>query len=277
MASLDGGTGIWELTVPGTHNSAARRGGPRARTQTMGIGAQLEVGIRFFDIRLRHGAGVFRLYHGRVDQRLEFEAGVVDPMAAFLERHPGEAVVVCVRQEDRGNEGRFAGDFEALAGRRAPGFYTAPEPPRLAQARGRIVLVRRFAGSAIGIPAAGWRNDATFRMPTPGGVLCVEDEWELAGPLPGQMAAKWSAVARHLDEAAATTTGWYLTFTSATSDFSFPRAVAGGTPGVDGMNRRLLDYLGRRPAGERLGTVVMDFPELPDGRLIQGLIDANRP
>lgn len=277
MASLDGRRDVSQLTIPGTHDSTALRGGLRARTQTMDVLAQLHAGIRFFDIRLRDDAGVFRLYHGSVDQGAELETGVVDPMVGFLARHPGETVIMSVKQEDEGDAARFARDFENLVARRAASFHVSPVFPRLADGRGRIVLFRRFSGSAIGIPAPPerWQNDATFQIRMPGGPLTVEDRWEVAGPLPWQIDDKWDAVARNLDAAANSPTGGYITFTSGTSDFIHPRAIAAGIPFVAGINQRLLDHLAVRRVRQRLGTIVMDFPELPDRRLIQSLVDAN--
>jgi 1-phosphatidylinositol phosphodiesterase len=280
MAALDGQRSVAELTIPGTHDSGARRGGLRPETQTLDIVGQLDAGIRFFDIRLDDRAGVFRLFHGDVDQRTEFEAGVVLPMRAFLDQHPGEAVIVSVKQEDAGDPARFARDFEQVVARHAASFHVDPDFRRLADGRGKIVLFRRFAGSEIGIPAppARWQNNATFEIPTAAGPLRIEDHWDLAGALPWQMDGKWGAVAGNLDAAAAgAVTDWYLTFTSGTSDFSFPRAIAGGVPFVAGINERLLDYVTGPGGPRRLGTIVMDFPELPDRRLLQSLVDGNRP
>jgi 1-phosphatidylinositol phosphodiesterase len=277
MGALDADRTIAELTIPGTHDSGGLRGMLRAKTQTMGISSQLQAGIRFFDIRLNDEAGRFRLYHGGVDERTDFGPGVVTPIVAFLAAHPGELVVMSVKQEDEGDAGTFARDFDAFVADQAPSFYVAPGFPRLADARGKIVVFRRFADSSLGIPAdpAHWQNNATFEIPTPAGRLAIEDHWDLGATLPWQMDDKWAAVARNLDGAATgPSTDWYITFTSATSDFSIPRVIAGGIPLVDGINQRLLDYVGAHPH-HRLGTILMDFPELPDARLIQSLIDAN--
>jgi 1-phosphatidylinositol phosphodiesterase len=231
------------------------------------------------DIRLADDAGVLRLFHGDVDQGTELEAGVLLPIQAFLEEHPGETVIVSVKQEDTADAARFARDFEEVAARHASLLQAAPDFRKLADGRGKIVVFRRFAGSAIGIPAppAQWTNNATFEIPTAAGPLRIEDEWDLGRALPWQVDGKWDAVARNLDAAAAgAATDWYLTFSSGTGDLSLPRWIAGGIPFVAGMNRRLLDYVSGGDGPRRLGTIAMDFPELPDGRLIQSLVDTNR-
>ncbi len=278
MAGLDGELDIALLTIPGTHDSAARAGGLKAVTQSLDIAAQLAAGIRFFDIRLHDDAGVLRLFHGDVDEQLEFEAGVLAPMLAFLAEHPGEGLIMSVKQEGAGDPIAFARDLEAVVAGHAGAFRVAADFPRLADVRGRILVFRRFAHSSIGIAAdpASWVNDATFSIATEHGTLTIEDHWDLGHTLPGVVGEKWAAVAANLDAAVTTPLGWFVTFTSAMSDFSFPRAIAGGIPLVDGINQRLLDYVDAHPGHQRLGTVVMDFPELPDARLIQALVDANR-
>ncbi|MGI8803215.1 MAG: phosphatidylinositol-specific phospholipase C [Solirubrobacteraceae bacterium] len=275
MARVDDLRRLSELTIPGTHDSGGLRGRLRPKTQTLDIPSQLRAGIRFLDIRLRDDAGVLRLFHGKVDEHAEFEADALAPTLAFLDEHAAETVIVSVKQEG-GDDAGFARDFERVVARHAAAFHVTPEIPRLGEVRGRVVLLRRYAAGGLGIPAPPelWQNNATFRITAPPDTLEIEDMWDLAHTLPWRLDGKWTAVARHLD-AAATQTGWYLTFTSATSDFSFPRWIAAGLPVADGINRRLLDYAERHP-GQRLGTVVMDFPEFPDGRLIATLAGANR-
>jgi 1-phosphatidylinositol phosphodiesterase len=272
MSEIDGRRGLAELTIPGTHDSGARRGGLRLETQALDLAGQLAAGIRFLDIRLNRRAGALRVFHGEADQGLELGADVVAPVAAFLGDHPGETVVMSVKQEAADDPAAFAAAFERSV---ADGsFHTAPAFPRLEEARGRIVLLRRYAGGSLGIAAepADWRDDATFAIAAPGGWLRVEDEWRLALGRRGPFEAKWAAVAGSLAAAAAgSAADWHLTFTSATGDIVYPRLIALGVPFAPGINRRLREYAAG--AGGRLGTVVMDFP---DTDLIERLIDVNR-
>src|SRR5436305_986840 len=83
--------------------------------------------------------------------------------------------------------------------------------------------------------------------------LDAGDEWEVPGPLPAQMNAKWAAVARHLDAAADAPGRWDLTFTSGTGDFVHPRGIAAGRRFVPGINQRLLDYVSAHRRPRRLG------------------------
>lgn len=256
MTGIDGRRTLAELTIPGTHDSGARRGGPRLRTQTLDLGAQLAAGIRFLDIRLRLQGGALRVYHGEADQRCEFVGGVLAPVAGFLAEHPGEAVVMSVKQEDD----RDPPGFAPAVDRAVAGLHVAPGFPALDDVRGKLVLLRRYAGGSLGIPAPPdrWIDDATFAIATPGGTLQIEDEWRVVRPLD----AKWSAVAAHLDAAAdAAPDDWFITFASGTGRYVYPRQVARV------INARLRDHAAR-------GTVVMDFP---DGELVRRLVEVNRP
>ena len=279
MAALDGELDLTLITIPGTHDSCSRLGGSRKQTQTLDLAGQLAAGVRFFDIRLKDDAGVFRAVHDDVDQQLEFEAGALAAMQGFLAGHPGEALVVSVKREGAGgDDATFARDFEALTVRHAADFHLGPDFPRLGDVRGRIVLMRRYGGGSAGIAAdpARWPSNATATIATDAGSLTVEDAWDL-GHSPTGLEDKWAAVSANLEAAAGSAFGWYLTFTSAVHDLMTPGWIAGGPPmlPLDGINQRLVDYLAAHPGHRRLGTVVMDFPELPDARLVQGLVDAN--
>lgn len=256
MAGIDGRRGLAELTIPGTHDSGALRGGPRLRTQTLAIDAQLEAGIRFLDIRLRLERGTLRVYHGEADQRCEFVGDVLRPVDRFLGEHAGETVVMSVKQEDTGDPAGFAREVE----REVAGLHVAPGFPGLDDVRGRIVLLRRYAGGRLGIPAPpeSWQDNATFTIPTPGGRLRIEDEWRVARRLD----AKWAAIAGHLDAAAdASPDQWFITFTSGTGRYLYPWWVA----------RTINARLRARAAS---GTVVMDFPDV---ELIRRLVEFNEP
>jgi 1-phosphatidylinositol phosphodiesterase len=280
MAALDDQLDVSLLTIPGTHDSGSRLGGAGKETQTMDIAGQLAAGIRFLDLRLKDDAGVFRVFHDDVDQETEFVAGVLDPIVAFLVGHPGEALIVSVKREGSGgDDATFARDFEAVVAGRPEAFHTPGDFPRLADARGKIVLIRRFAGgtSGLGAEPARWPENSTVTLESEAGTLTVEDHWDLGHSLT-PYDDKWTAVVANLEAAVAAPVGWFLTFTSAVHDVLRPRWLASFHPPLfpaDGVNDRLLGYLAAHPGHRRLGTVVMDFPELPDARLVQGLLDAN--
>ena len=94
MAGVPDATPLTALTLPGTHNSGARRGGDLVACQSLSIAAQLRAGIRSLDIRARvvhpYGPGGgggpgeapatiprLMIYHGIIAQRLRFAEDVL--------------------------------------------------------------------------------------------------------------------------------------------------------------------------------------------------------
>ena len=101
MAALPGELPISELSIPGTHDSGAYlTGGVAVETQQMDIGAQLDAGIRYLDLRIgKTPACPLHMFHGATCQLgLKWE-DVVDDIVAFLAAHPGETVIARVRKE----------------------------------------------------------------------------------------------------------------------------------------------------------------------------------
>ena len=97
-----------ELSVPGTHQSYARYN--LAGVAEPGIGAcqdwtvpaQLERGIRFFDVRLKihlnETESYFAVHHGVINQRKTF-GQVMRHFQEFLEKHPSETLLVRYKNE----------------------------------------------------------------------------------------------------------------------------------------------------------------------------------
>ena len=69
MASLDDATAINALTIPGTHDSGALHSIADAvgKCQTLNIAEQMEMGVRFLDIRLQITDNKLRIVHSIVD------------------------------------------------------------------------------------------------------------------------------------------------------------------------------------------------------------------
>src|ERR1043165_5400306 len=75
MADLADTKMIAELSIPGTHDSGARFDLTQgvSKTQNLTIAEQLAAGVRYFDIRCRHVADQFLIYHGAVDQNQTYD------------------------------------------------------------------------------------------------------------------------------------------------------------------------------------------------------------
>ncbi len=98
MAAHGDGTELTRLTIPGTHDSGARFGGPWSECQNTTVAQQLDSGIRFLDVRCRVTGGSFAIHHGASYQNAMF-GDVLVACRDFLAAHPSETVLMRVKQE----------------------------------------------------------------------------------------------------------------------------------------------------------------------------------
>lgn len=282
MSDLADDVRLDALTIPGTHDTGARLGGSLAECQTMTLTEQLNAGIRFLDIRCKKEGDRLRIYHGPVDQELHFDSDIQANCLRFLESHPGECIVMLVSNEGSADKNIAELFWQALKGHHAQ-WYLSNRTPTLGEVRGKIVLLRRFAlaggepENATGIDLSqGWKDDATFEIDLPQGDFKIQDRYKV--PTLFNIKDKWHQVESLLVEAGKGPEGtWYLNYTSGASAGAHPIDVARGTPGIEGVNGYLQDYL-FHTQDRFLGTLVMDFPEQPGGlQLIDTLIALNSP
>lgn len=143
MSALGDATPVQRLTIPGTHDSGARVGGPWVACQNTPVDAQLSSGIRFLDVRCRAIDNVFAIHHGAFYQELMF-GDVLNACRAFLQAHPSETVLMRVKQEysevSAEEFRRIFGSYLDDKGYR-PLFRLDAGLPTLGQARGRVVLL----------------------------------------------------------------------------------------------------------------------------------------
>ncbi|MEV0370813.1 phosphatidylinositol-specific phospholipase C [Streptomyces sp. NPDC050636] len=160
MSALGDGTPVQRLTIPGTHDSGARLGGPWVACQNTAIDAQLDAGIRFLDIRCRAVDDVFAIHHGAFYQELMF-GDVLDACRAFLRAHPSETVLMRVKQEHSevaAEEFRRIFDIYLDDKGYRPLFRLDGDLPSLGQARGRVVLL----ADSDGMPGVRYADPQLF-------------------------------------------------------------------------------------------------------------------
>jgi len=294
MSGLADSTSLAALSVPGTHETMSIHGGPSTQTQeNFGdsggtLAAQLTAGIRMIDIRARVNAGnTFTIHHGATYQNANFD-DVLARLGEFLGAHPGETVVVRLKQEctgelgsctDASGQSSFPDIFDRYVGLR-PNLFWAPSVnrasaaamPNLGAIRGKVVLAvmngprgGRFANYGLA-QFAGW-ND--------GSSTYVQDQYTV--PNIGAIATKRDQVRRFLDATSAgDPAAMYVNFGSGSSLFASPEQVAGGALGVQGVDPFLLIYLNEGPDVHtpvvRTGVLMLDFP---GGGLINKIISYN--
>ena len=281
MADLDDGMPLSEITLPGTHNSGAEHAQLAffSKCQSMGIKEQLEAGYRYLDIRLDGDEGVLRLMHGfteckpsALSNRALTLSEVLGDCYAFLEEHSTETVLFCVKQE---HGDLPVADLQRMLAeeiRRDPERWLLTDAlPTLGEARGKIVLLRRWEddaglGSDAGVPF-GWKDQGGTEYPPedteanfPGELLVwVQDRYEY------DTEEKWEAFVEGLtvgvgEEEAA------LHFLSTKGSFAY------GHPYffAQRLNKRLLAY--ELPGEGPLGWVIVDFGS---ARLVEHIYERN--
>ncbi|GAA2856859.1 1-phosphatidylinositol phosphodiesterase [Actinoplanes cyaneus] len=294
MRSLPDTRSLAALSIPGTHETLAIRGGAWTQTQenfgdsAATLTAQLGAGIRMIDIRARVNTGnTLTIHHGATYQNANFD-DVLTRLSDFLGAHPGESVVVRLKQECTGELGSctdapgqsdFQDIFDAYVAKR-PALFWAPSVtrstgaamPALGQIRGKVVLavLNGPRGGVLGHYGlgqfAGWHD---------GSSTYVQDEYNV--PNLGAIATKRDQVRRFLDTtSAADPSLMYVNFASGASVFAQPQQVAGGAAGVQGVDPFLLTYLGEGPDVHtpvvRTGALMLDFP---GGGLIDRIVSLN--
>ncbi len=270
MAALDDGLPLNLVTLPGTHNAGAAHAQLAffSKCQSLGIRDQLEAGYRYLDIRLGLDGerGELILMHGFTNCKPSALSGraltlaeAVSDCCAFLDGHPGETVLFCVKQE----YGDFAiSEMQTLLaqeiGKRPDRWFLSDALPTVGEARGRIVLLRRYAdeaglGEEAGVPFA-WTDQGGSDNPTedvdadfPGDLLLwVQDRYEY------DTEDKWNSFLAGLSvgigdgEAAV-----HFLSTKGSLAYGHPYWFA------HTLNRRLLGY--GLPKGEPLGWIIVDF------------------
>ncbi|WP_161974518.1 phosphatidylinositol-specific phospholipase C domain-containing protein [Piscinibacter terrae] len=158
---------LHEILIPGTHDSGTEgyTVGSPSRTQYYKINEQLAGGVRFLDMRLAYNSAEdnFHVVHsGDVASWLNFDT-VVKWCADFLVANPGETILMSIKQEGSfpGGEDAFGRGLTAWHEKHVKNgdwkkdlWYTdASAIPTVAQASGRIVLLRRYVTPLAPSPA----------------------------------------------------------------------------------------------------------------------------
>ncbi|GAA2063703.1 phosphatidylinositol-specific phospholipase C [Streptomyces albiaxialis] len=252
MAGLDAATPLRTLSIPGTHDAGARFGGPWVECQDTLIADQLAAGVRFLDVRCRAIDGVFAIHHAAFFQHLMF-GDVLIACRDFLAAHPGETVLMRVKQEySEESDAEFRRIFDIYLDQKGwrSLFHLGGTLPALGEARGKVVLLADNGG----LPGVRWADPAVFD---------VQDDYQ-AEPF-----AKYPKIEDQFREAADSPGPFYVNFVS----------TAAGLPpkwNADRLNPQVRAFLdGPEMAGRTgLGIVPMDFPQSEPG-LIASVLKHN--
>ncbi|MGW5400826.1 phosphatidylinositol-specific phospholipase C [Streptomyces sp. NPDC003952] len=253
MSGLGDSTALQRMTIPGTHDSGATRGGLYVACQNTSIADQLGSGIRFLDVRCRVTGGSFAIHHGAYYQNLMFG----DVLAAcwnFLAAHPSETVLMRLKQEySEESDATFRAVYDDYLNNRgwSPLFKVADALPTLGQVRGKVLLLPDNGG----LPGGLRYGD--------GNVFDIQDDY-MAEPF-----AKRGKIENQFRKAVQQPGKFFMNYTSTAAALP-PRWNS------DRLNPQVHAFVdGSELAGRTgLGIVPMDFPNTRSG-LVASLIRHN--
>lgn len=99
MRSIDNKTLLNDLSIPGTHNTLARYGvGSLGVCQTWSLADQLNGGIRYLDIRIRHFNDTLPIHHEQLYQHESLSSALKD-CVSFLSAHKSETILLYLQRE----------------------------------------------------------------------------------------------------------------------------------------------------------------------------------
>ncbi|MGM3175703.1 phosphatidylinositol-specific phospholipase C [Dickeya lacustris] len=250
---------LYELCIPGTHDSCALYAqNTFSKCQNYGITSQLNLGVRFLDIRCAVSpTGELLVYHGPIYQHISMDE-VLDEVAQFIERNPSETIIMSLKEEGDKNP-NFCTIFlnsYYINNKYCELFYQETTVPKLKDARKKIVLIRRFDSGTreLGINAySGWKDNSAFFLINGECTLAVQDLYN-----PTELEQKKEAIKKLLSHDEKYNKNLIMNFSSGYE----------GTPTPNGpenfsnkINPWLYDFL-RKNENQWKGIIAMDFPIL---------------
>lgn len=264
MANIDDSAYISEISIPGTHDSGAlyEPVQPSAKCQDYTIKDQLNMGVRFLDMRCNTSLGKFIIVHGVVYQGISFD-DVLSDCYTFLKENPSETIVMSVKQgeESLNITSVFTKMLKEYISDNADMWYTENVLPQLGDVRGKIVLFNRYdADSELGLNCTAWPNNTMFTINNDGYNVHIQDYYSME-----DTAVEWGYITELLDACYNETDrehNLYVNFLSGLIKkglFPDPPVVA------NTINPLFTEYMNSAPKG-CYGIVLFDFvtPELCD-------------
>ena len=181
MKDLPDTTLVKSIDLPGSHDTMALYSVAdlAGQCQTLSLRDQLNLGVRFLDIRLKEDHNSLKAVHGFIDQKASFK-DIKQTVTTFLEKHPSEFVIMSVKEEadPSGSDISFE---QALINEIGDNSIFLKDlrliPSFINEVRGKVVILSRYKDSSIGIPAyEGWEDSKSFTLPNG---IYVQDTYQI--------------------------------------------------------------------------------------------------
>ena len=179
MSEVSDITPLRNINMPGSHDTMALYsiGDLAGQCQSLSLKDQLNLGVRFLDIRLKEDKNELKAVHGIVDERESFKS-ITGTIEKFIKDNPSEMIIMSVKEEAKASNSTISFE-ESLKSYLSSDIYYLGNllPLTLGSARGKVVLLSRYQNSTIGVPAfTGWQDSCSFTLPND---IYVQDTFKI--------------------------------------------------------------------------------------------------
>ena len=179
MKGVSDVTLLRNINMPGSHDTMALYSiaDLAGQCQSLSLEDQLNLGVRFLDIRLKEDKNELKAVHGFIDQRASFKS-ITNTIETFLKEHPSEMIIMSVKEEADPSNSEISFEDSLKTYLKNNIYYLNQNLPlTLGEARGKVVLLSRYKDSSIGIPAyEGWEDSCSFTLPNG---IYVQDTYKI--------------------------------------------------------------------------------------------------
>ena len=179
MSQLDDNVSIRNINMPGSHDTMALYSiaDLAGQCQSLSLHDQLNLGVRFLDIRLKEDHDKLKAVHGFIDQKVSFET-ITKTIEQFIEKNPSEFIIMSVKEEADPSNSEISFENSLKSYLNKDIYLKDTElPSKLGDVRGKVMLLSRYEGSTIGVPAYdGWKDSVSFTLPND---IYVQDTYQI--------------------------------------------------------------------------------------------------
>ena len=179
MSQLDDNVSIRNINMPGSHDTMALYSiaDLAGQCQSLSLHDQLNLGVRFLDIRLKEDHDKLKAVHGFIDQKVSFET-ITKTIEEFIEKNPSEFIIMSVKEEADPSNSEISFENSLKSYLNKDIYLKDTElPNKLGDVRGKVMLLSRYENSTIGVPAyEGWKDSVSFTLPND---IYVQDTYQI--------------------------------------------------------------------------------------------------
>ena len=179
MSQLDDNVSIRNINMPGSHDTMALYSiaDLAGQCQSLSLHDQLNLGVRFLDIRLKEDHDKLIAVHGFIDQKVSFET-ITKTIEEFIEKNPSEFIIMSVKEEADSSNSEISFENSLKSYLNKDIYLKDTElPNKLGDVRGKVMLLSRYENSTIGVPAYdGWKDSVSFTLPND---IYVQDTYQI--------------------------------------------------------------------------------------------------